>query len=124
VRSEGSEYTVEGGGVTWHNPSTHPLTALPKNPNKTKQKRKKKATKREMTVTHLNRKFSPLASGTLVTCDLCLREISHSVRIMCAECVQMDVCAECFAKGKVVKLIHTIYGDGGDWRRREEREEQ
>ncbi|KAJ5074862.1 transcriptional adapter 2-alpha [Anaeramoeba ignava] len=33
-------------------------------------------------------------------CDICGRDITESVRIRCAVCVDVDLCVDCFAKGK------------------------
>jgi hypothetical protein len=39
------------------------------------------------------------SKGAQFHCDYCRADISHGVRIKCAECKNFDLCVECFAKG-------------------------
>lgn len=39
------------------------------------------------------------APGIHYSCDSCFKDISHVLRIQCAECDEVDLCAECFSNG-------------------------
>ena len=47
-----------------------------------------------------------LAKGHHYHCDYCSQDISHTIRIRCAECSDFDLCIECFSVG-VELLQHT-----------------
>ncbi|CAA9987790.1 transcriptional coactivator ADA2, putative [Plasmodium knowlesi strain H] len=36
-------------------------------------------------------------------CDICNKDITHAIRIRCAECVDFDLCVNCFSSGKEMK---------------------
>ncbi|SOV77132.1 transcriptional coactivator ADA2 [Plasmodium sp. gorilla clade G3] len=36
-------------------------------------------------------------------CDICNKDITHTIRIRCAECVDFDLCVNCFSTGKEMK---------------------
>ena len=48
------------------------------------------------------------AKGGTYHCDYCRKDISHVARIKCAECVDFDLCMECFCSGASV-LPHRPY---------------
>jgi len=60
----------------------------------TKPKRRRVATENAMT------KVNPSEpKRALFHCNYCQKDISHVVRIKCAECVEMNLCVECFSVG-------------------------
>ncbi|SCN61922.1 transcriptional coactivator ADA2, putative [Plasmodium chabaudi chabaudi] len=36
-------------------------------------------------------------------CDICNKDITHTIRIRCADCVDFDLCINCFSSGKEIK---------------------
>eukprot|EP01127_Copromyxa_protea_P017274 TRINITY_DN523_c2_g1_i1.p1 TRINITY_DN523_c2_g1~~TRINITY_DN523_c2_g1_i1.p1 ORF type:complete len:479 (+),score=82.59 TRINITY_DN523_c2_g1_i1:153-1589(+) len=44
-------------------------------------------------------KIPGLTSKVVITCDYCNKDITQSARILCAVCVEFDLCVECFSAG-------------------------
>ena len=61
--------------------------------NETCRTKRKKVTDTVMTKGNAGKKKA------LYHCNYCQRDISHSVRIKCAECADFDLCLECFSIG-------------------------
>eukprot|EP00158_Paraphelidium_tribonemae_P002745 Partr_v1_DN25633_c0_g1_i1_m4793 putative Transcriptional len=51
-----------------------------------------------MTVTHRKRKEKDVG-GMKYHCDHCKRDITNTIRVRCCECVDFDLCIECFSRG-------------------------
>eukprot|EP00743_Colponemidia_sp_Colp-15_P003299 GILK01003563.1.p1 GENE.GILK01003563.1~~GILK01003563.1.p1 ORF type:complete len:591 (+),score=112.18 GILK01003563.1:139-1911(+) len=53
-------------------------------------------------LTSKNAPTIPYAKGEQFHCDMCRKDITHLVRIRCAECDDFDLCVDCFAVGAEV----------------------
>ena len=52
-----------------------------------------------MTISHLDRQGQQSDPALKVHCDHCSKDISNIVRFKCSECVDFDLCVECFSSG-------------------------